>query len=154
MESLDYWRLCDELSVIQAVLLITDCDPSRDVDVEGWGAEKRPVGYEAAKTAISNALRRGAITGKVIPIYEYDIHGDTCGVVEESIDIAKSRIEVDSLRMWLAGRGLKTGFFFPVPEPDPSYLSHFIRAIPRSWPPRLRLGKPFLRTQTSDGTGR
>jgi hypothetical protein len=52
-------------------------DPLREVsfegccEVEGWDAEKRPAGYEAAKTAISNALRRGAVTGKLIPIYEY-----------------------------------------------------------------------------------
>jgi hypothetical protein len=29
------------------------------------------------------------------------------------MDLALSRIEVDSLREWLAGRGLKSGFFFP-----------------------------------------
>jgi len=28
MESLDYWRLCDELNVIQAALLIQGEDPS------------------------------------------------------------------------------------------------------------------------------
>jgi hypothetical protein len=28
MEALDYWRLCDELNVIQAALLVADCDPS------------------------------------------------------------------------------------------------------------------------------
>jgi hypothetical protein len=71
MEDLDYWRLCDELSIVQAALLIAGRDPSSDAAyIEGWDAEKRPVGYEAAKTAISNALRRGAISGKLIPIYE------------------------------------------------------------------------------------
>jgi hypothetical protein len=61
MQGLDYWRLCDELSVVQAALLIAGCDPSSDGEyVEGWAHEMRPMGYEAAKTAISNALRRGA----------------------------------------------------------------------------------------------
>jgi len=123
MESLDYWRLCDELSVIQAALLIAGCDPSIDaVYIEGWDAEKRPPGYEAAKTAISNALRRGAIIGRLIPIYEHDINGNICGEINDSIDLASSRIEVDSLRGWLAGRGLKTGFFFPDERDFGDYL--------------------------------
>ena len=89
MEGLDYWRLCDELSVVQAALLIVGCDPSSNAcHIEGVDAEKTPFGYEGAKTAISNALRRGAITGRVLPIYEYDINGNTCGVIEDSIDVA------------------------------------------------------------------
>jgi|SRR5215471_19795087 len=123
MDGFDYWRLCDELTVVQAALLIAGCDPSSDANfVEGWNAEQRPIGYEAAKTAISNALRRGAITGRVFPIYDYDINGSTCGVQEDSIDLASSRVEVDSLREWLAGRGLKTGFFFPQGINSPDYL--------------------------------
>ena len=94
MEGLDYWRLCDELSVIQAALLIADCDPSIDAKyIENWDADKRPVGYEAAKTAISNALRCGAINGKVIPVYEYDMNGNACGEVTNSIDPANSRLD-------------------------------------------------------------
>ncbi len=123
MEGLDYWRLCDELSVIQAALLIAGCDPSSDAGyVEGWDAEQRPPGYEAAKTAISNALRREVITGRLIPLYEHDINGNTCGAIEESIDLSSSRIEVESLRRWLAGRGLKTGFFFPEERDFGDYL--------------------------------
>jgi len=124
MESLDYWRLCDELSVIQAATLLVGCDPSGDASgIEGWDAEKRPIGYEAAKTAISNALRRGAIAGQMIQIYEYDFNGNTCGVIEDSIDLERSRIEVESLREWLAGRGLKTGFFFPEGRDFGDYLN-------------------------------
>jgi hypothetical protein len=97
MDGIDYWRLCDELTVVQAALLIAGCDPSSDANyVEGWNAEQRPIAYEAAKTAISNALRRGAITGRILPIYDYDINGNTCGVQEDSIDLASSRVEVDS----------------------------------------------------------
>jgi hypothetical protein len=75
MEKLDYWRLCDELSVIQAALLIVGEDPSSNLGyVEDWDLHERPEGYEAAKTAISNALRSGAIKGKVIRLYEQDIN--------------------------------------------------------------------------------
>lgn len=58
MESLDYWRLCQELSIVQAALLITGHDPSVDhAYVEGWNIENRPIGYEAVKTALIHAVR-------------------------------------------------------------------------------------------------
>jgi len=50
MEDLDYWRVCDELSIIQAALLIAGRNPSSDAAyVERLEPENRPVGYEAAK---------------------------------------------------------------------------------------------------------
>jgi hypothetical protein len=37
MESLDYWRLCDELSIIQAALLLAEADPSDEKGyAENW----------------------------------------------------------------------------------------------------------------------
>jgi len=54
-------------------------------------------------------------------LYEYDINGNACGAIEESIDLSSSRIEVESLRGWLAG-GLKTGFFFPEEQDFGDYL--------------------------------
>jgi len=65
MESLDYWRLCDELTVVQAALLVVGEDPSSTQSyVEEWDPEKRPEGYEAAKAAISSALLGGIISIK------------------------------------------------------------------------------------------
>jgi hypothetical protein len=123
MEALDYWRLCDELSVVQAALLIVGQDPAGMQEyVDKNQPEDRPGGYDAAKTAISNALRSDAIAGRIRPIYEYDINGNTCGVIEDSVDLMNSRVEVDSLRKWLAGRGVRTGFFFPEPSHSQDYL--------------------------------
>jgi hypothetical protein len=114
MEGLEYWRLCDELNIPQAALLIAGDDPSIHSEyVEHWEVEKRPVGYEAAKTAVSNALRSGKIVGTLVALYEYDINGNECGEVSHSIDLTKSRVEVESLRKWMAERGFRTGFFFP-----------------------------------------
>jgi hypothetical protein len=122
MDGFDYWRLCDELTVIQAALLIANCDPSGIAAyVEGWNEEKRPAGYEAAKAAISNSLRRGAIAGKLVKIYENDENGFAHAVLD-SIDLASSRIEVDSLREWLSRRGLNSGFFFPEKQDVSDYL--------------------------------
>jgi hypothetical protein len=123
MESLDYWRLCDELSIIQAALLLAECDPSGESGyAENWPVHQRPHGYEATKTAITNAFRRGTIRGCLIPVYEYDINGNQCGAIDDSINLVESRVEVESLRQWLVTRGIRTGFFFPTATDAPDYL--------------------------------
>lgn len=124
MDRLDFWRLCDELSVMQAALLIAGVDPSGEDGAycENWQPHERPVGYEAAKTAIGNALRSGKISGALIPFYEYDINGNIIGEVPDTIDIKLSRVDVDSLREWLISRGIRTGFFSPVKVDTPDYL--------------------------------
>ncbi len=115
---------CDELSVFQAALLTVGVNPSSGDGAycENWQVHERPHGYEAAKTAISNALRSGLIAGRVVPVYEYDINGNPCMPIEDSVDVKTSGVEVDSLRAWLATRGLKTGFFFPTATDAPDYL--------------------------------
>jgi len=105
MDSFDYWRLCDELTIVQAALLIVGEDPSSvSADVETWDFENRPVGYEATRTALSSALTRDQIEG-TIAFHEL--------ANEDVINVHTSTVIVDSLRRWLLERGLTTGFFFP-----------------------------------------
>jgi hypothetical protein len=114
MEGLDFWRLCDELNIVQAALLVAGADPSCDAGyVENWDIERRPVGYEAAKAAISSALMRGTIIGKMIPIYKMVDFDKPYAPEDGSVDVMKSRVDVESLRTWLEDRGVRTGFFFP-----------------------------------------
>ena len=123
MDGLDYWRLCDQLDIVQAALLVCGHDPSVEQStVENRMPDEKPPGYEAAKTAISNALRMGLIEGRCIPFFEYDIDGIRCGELDNTIDLTASRVEVESLRSWLANRGLHTGFFFPIATGAPDYL--------------------------------
>jgi hypothetical protein len=131
MEALDYWRLCDELTVLQAALLVAGVDPTTHEFVEKWNAEDRPLGFDAAKHAITNALRRGAISGRVIEHCEHDSFGNPSGVIPDTVDPAASRVELESLRAWLRSRGLKTGFFFPGNDDRPDYLD---RTHPRFAP--------------------
>jgi len=113
MDSFDYWRLCDELTIIQAALLIAGEDPSStSAYVENWDVEDRPIGYGAARTALSNALERDQIQGCLV------FHDAPDG----ALDIFRSTVIEDSLRRWLSGRGLKTGFFFPEEAGAPDYL--------------------------------
>lgn len=57
MEELDYWRLCEELNLVQAALLVVGEDPSCAEYTEEQETLNRPKGYEAAKTAICGGLK-------------------------------------------------------------------------------------------------
>lgn len=113
MESLDYWRLCDEVSVVQAALLILGDDPTdKQYSVEK-NTKSRPKGYEAARAALTHAILGGSLNatqryelGEYTPCW----HSTT--------------VKVDELRDWLVSRGFRSGFFFPdVSEETPDYLS-------------------------------
>lgn len=122
LSKFDFWRLCDELSVFQAALLTIGEDPSAEgmEHLETWSSHQRPRGYDAAKTAIGNALRSQTIDGTLVLQQREDLDGKL--VPSQSIDLHQSRVQVASLKVWLARRGLTTGFFFS-DEPDvPGYL--------------------------------
>lgn len=141
MESLDYWRLCEKLSLVQAALLIVGMDPSSSEGyAEQWELHQRPPGYEAAKHAVASALIKRSVEGTLIPNYVKDRDGYTNEPIEGSVDFAKSSVEVESLRTWLQGRGIATGFFFPTSSELPPYLdsnnpnySSKLAAAVRAW---------------------
>ena len=115
MDPLDYWRLCDELSVVQAALLIIGEDPSTSQEyIDNWEAQKRPTGYDAAKAALINAIRGKRLPGDIINLEDENGRHD---------DWHSTTIMVEDLRAWLKSRGIKTGFFFPAPEAEADYLS-------------------------------
>lgn len=147
MDELDYWRLCDELTVIQAALLIVGIDPSSNdgAYADGWKPHEQPAGYMAAKSALCHAVAsrklRARMRHDAEPRYVAgrdnfderarwqgeDVHevtdfaGDRFVVTAEA-DWSKTTIAVDDLRAWLTSRGVRTGFFFPTAPDAPDYL--------------------------------
>ena len=138
MESLDYWRLCDELSVVQAALLIIGEDPSSEEEyILGWEMDKRPKGFNAVFAALKHAITSGTLSGTI----RYDCRErgyDEEPRENESIGRSGSRqiiyshfpdwhlttVRVDKLKQWLISRGVHTGFFFPdTTDESPDYLS-------------------------------
>jgi hypothetical protein len=118
MDPLDYWRLCDELSVVQAALLIIGEDPSTSQEyIDNWEAQNRPSGYDAAKAALMNAIKRKRLPANFV---EFE---DEMGRTFGRVDWQRTTISVEDLRSWLRSRGIATGFFFPEPQSDPDYLS-------------------------------
>lgn len=119
MNNMDLWRLCDELTIVQAALLVAGHDPSSDSHyVEGWQPDRRNDGYEAVKTALSKALLRGDVQGTITHETDTDDRD-----IPRSINVAESVVDVDSLRRWLKSKGLSTGFFFPEGSELPGYLN-------------------------------
>ena len=120
MEDIDRWRLCGELTVIQAALLTVGIDPTGTQElVEKWKPDERPPGYEAIRTAIKNALRDGAIEGTRVPRYEIDINGYPYEEIEGSVDVTASEVEVESLKAWFLRSDYRPVFFFPLEEDEP-----------------------------------
>jgi hypothetical protein len=122
MNGLDYWRLCDELSIKEAALLLCDKDPTDFEDVENWKPEERPMGYDAARNAIIRALIRKEIEGTHVPRYETDINGNVLCEFEGSCNIEASLVTFDSVGAFLMRRGFRSGFFTSAAPTSADYL--------------------------------
>lgn len=129
MDELDIWRLAEELTIVQAaVLLAGDGDPAVTAHyVEGWDVEKRPRGYEAAKVALVGALRSQRIKGIVreeARLQRGSNLDEPSRFVAEpgTVDVNTSTLDVQSLKDWLKDRGIAHGFFFPAGLPAADFL--------------------------------
>jgi hypothetical protein len=118
MEALDYWRLCDRLTVIQAAQLLIGVVPGEIEAADSVGDEltnRDAVRYrtqlDAATTAITNAIRSNQL-----PTF------DTKEATDAKSDWMDATILVDDLRTWLRARGLTSGFFFPSASEGIPYL--------------------------------
>ena len=84
---------------MEATLLLIGAEP------ENFASNSRkPKGYEPVSNAISRALIAGSIKGEANYYIDFG---------EQSLDTHKSTVEVNSLKEWLLGKGINTGFFFP-----------------------------------------
>jgi len=119
----DLWKLCDQLNIIQAALLVAGHDPSSTQQhVERLDHDKRPKGYEAAKAAISRGLISESIKGELFEEEDHDMNGHPAGPIQGSIDLTLSIVDVTSLKKWLSTRGMSTGFFFPKRDEGGEFL--------------------------------
>ena len=138
MESLDYWRICDELTVVQAALLIVGVDPSTiRMGTEAYTADNRPQGYDAMLAALTNSIRAGRLAARLrTPAREYgygDYPKDDETVGRDGRDVRivfnvepnwlLTTVSVDDLRNWLQERGVTTGFFFSGSTREPLHKS-------------------------------
>ncbi|WP_420723944.1 hypothetical protein [Hwanghaeella sp. LZ110] len=119
MDSYDYWRLCDRLSILQAALLMIGEDPSGEMKfVEQKATNLRPIGYEASKEALIDWLVNDQVKGTILyETYEGDGFENF-----RAVDISLSRVDVESLRGLLSHRGFRDGFFVHNDSKSREYL--------------------------------
>lgn len=126
MEKMDFWRLCDELSVTQAALLIVDVDPAEFCYVMAWKEHERPDNFSAVLAALSHAILGGRLPATIRNLVkeQWDTIAETQVEYDSGEpDWEKTTILVEDLKVWLRGRGLRTGFFFPLSEDAPDFLN-------------------------------
>lgn len=106
MRNIDFWKLCDQLSIVHAALLVAGHDPSDHQTVESEYLNNQPKGYDGAKHAIISGLRKGTLEGELK--YAEPYNGDG----EPYICVQNSYAEVESLKAWLITKNLTHHFFF------------------------------------------
>ena len=126
VDKMDYWRLCDQLSIIQAALLVLGEDPSEQQSYVLSNSEQdRPDNFTAVFTALTNAVICKKLKAEIHFIKELRLGAsieDDCQYETENPDWDLTIILVDDLKTWLRGRGFKMGFFFPEAAVKPDFL--------------------------------
>jgi hypothetical protein len=114
MDGIDFWRMSDEFTIIQAALLICGIDPAgREYEIER--KVKRPEGYDAIKHALITSYRNEKIKGT-------EIHSFDENTGDSHVNENDALLSVDSLKLWLKERGLREHFFFFPEELEGEYL--------------------------------
>jgi hypothetical protein len=136
-----FWRLAEQVSVVQAALLIIGVEPQGIADyVENWDDDKRPANYRAARDAIRSAIEKEVLEGK-IGYFEVDPNAfNTPEVAHSIIDYRASTVSVPSLIRWLEERGFESTAFGTQKDElagfrDPTHLrySHKLAAVVEAW---------------------
>jgi hypothetical protein len=137
MDGIDYWKLCDEFTVIQAALLIIGEDPAGTQDyIEQWESQNRPQGFDACFAALKNAINAGRLKATIRRVaWERGFNEDPgpdelCEIdgrkrqiiYKADSDWGLSTIQREDLTEWLSSRNFKPAFFFEQKTDAPDYL--------------------------------
>lgn len=127
MDAMDFWRICDELTVVQAALLIVGGDPAASQKwVFNWEPFERPDGFDAAFAALTHAIAADRLPATIRYAVEQKFDStaeDFFPFETDEPDWHRTTVLVDDLKPWLKSRGITTGFFFPSGGDAPDYLN-------------------------------
>jgi hypothetical protein len=122
LDAIEYWKLCDELTVVQTALLIVDADPSElQYTIDELPIDLRPRGYTAVLSSIVVAINslslRATDNGSGCfyngQEWKLPVNSNKCQLVT---------ITVEDLKSWLKERGISNGSFFSNRSSRPDYL--------------------------------
>jgi hypothetical protein len=123
VNTLDYWKLCDDFSVVQAALLILGEDPTElQYDVERAEQQDKPENFEPVFAALKGAVEEKRLPAKVKGVMEADFLADNWERETAKIDWCRTMIRREDLVEWLLSHNFKPGFFFEQPANAPDYL--------------------------------
>lgn len=104
MDSIDFWKLCSEYSIVQAALLICGALPD-DLQYSVENTEHhRPTGYVPVRTALYNAIRTESLAATVVESDQDDYGG-------RSISVHETLIRYGDLNRFLKANGMVSAFF-------------------------------------------
>jgi hypothetical protein len=141
MDELDHWRICDELSVVEAATLLMGEDPSSPRSRSTPVNERSPR-WTATFTALTRAILSKRLRGNIrrrawargwdeepgegekftqnaqlFPDQDEfpdDAHNEVRGIIYRAEpDWDLTTVRVDDVREWLASKEIKSEFFFP-----------------------------------------
>ena len=143
MDKMDYWRFCDDISIVQAALLILGLNPSDFINLMTLQTNEYPDNFNAVFTALTNAVICKKLKAEIHFRIEQrfdSIAEDFYEYETEDPDWDKTMVFVDDIRSWLKSRGVKQGFFFPQPietpdclDPNQKNYSPKLAAAIRAW---------------------
>lgn len=105
MQNIDFWKLSDEYSVMNAALLFAGFAP-RDVESDTDSSlEKNYPGYVATRTALCGAI----LAGRIEPVYS--AYFDQEDSNERAVDVRRTLISVYDLDGFFRSRGYVCEYF-------------------------------------------
>jgi hypothetical protein len=154
MISLRHWRACEQVSVIQAVLLIVGANPAEWQDrVEQLPQTERPLGFDAVVQAMTADILLGVIRPHkyvqgVTPHVEAADDGISQVIVREPfVHRHRTLLKMVDVEQWVRRKGIETEFFANAVSPaylDPSHpqFSYKLAAAIHAW--NAIVGNPKL----------
>jgi len=105
MDPIDYWKLCSELSIVQATLLICgSCPDDLQYEVEN-STRRRPAGYVGIRTALCNAIQSKTLKAAVVIDEQNDDGSGT------ALSLHGTLIRGHDVNLFLKSKNMTSDFF-------------------------------------------
>jgi hypothetical protein len=119
-DKIHLWNLSEELSVVQAALLILGLNPSsHEENITLTPSVNHPPGFDAVFGALKDAINSKKLKARIeldtstILYYSEGGPSDEALKQEKYKDWKSSTIKVDDLKSWLLSKDMTPAFFFP-----------------------------------------
>jgi hypothetical protein len=131
MQAIDFWKLCDEFSVMHAALIASGKAPE---DVEEWSdgnLDRQYPGYIPVRTALYNAIEAGKL--KAVIVRHTNDYSD-----DGPLDVKRTTVAVADLDRFFKAKGFRCEHFERPdatlrPTSDNPYYSKKLEAANRAW---------------------